>query len=480
MYDPSAWFTQDHNPLNLTLDAQNARLEIEPSSPQSWIRYELCEYEGVIELARSINEFGGLYPSDNIIACIENDNIVVLEGNRRVCALQLLLDSDLVPSRFRSRFPNPVEGVTENIETIPVQIAPSRADADVLIARLHAVPAKREWQPLAKMRYAERLYEENFTIDDIATNLSETRSQIRRLVRRYRIYQHALTLDWSNSELDRLRDERLKVTGYVRIFEKADARALIGDIFDNEGRVISPISKDTLNRHLKIMVQDFLLPQADGSNPPENTRTDLRQYLLKKHQELIEASQAAGATSSSSRSSSRKKDESYSSNNNQREQSQRSSSTQQRPGPAPSRFFENLHWVVNDDDKLSGLCKEIRRIRYHETPMAAAMLVRALLEQALRYHLKKKKLYNAFQSTHGKNDNLQNLIKFCADPKVGAFSEKRVANQLSNLQSTGIKDQLDCVIHNKFGEATPELLTGIVRPYCRPIIEHIVKNEEGL
>ena len=292
MFDPSAWFTQDHNPLNLTLDPQNARLEIDPSSPQSWIRYELCEYEGVIELARSINEFGGLYPSDNIIACVENDSLVVLEGNRRVCALQLLLDNSLIPSRFRSRFPSPVEGVSQNIENIPIQVAPSRADADVLIARLHAVPAKRAWQPLAKMRYAERLYEENFNIDEIATNLSENRSQIRRLVRRYRIYQHALTLDWTESELDRLRDERLKVTSYVRIFEKSDARTLIGDVFSNEGRIISPIPKSTLNEHLNIMVKDFLLPRADGSNPPENTRTNLKEYLNKKHQGLIAAARA--------------------------------------------------------------------------------------------------------------------------------------------------------------------------------------------
>lgn len=474
MFNPSAWFTKEANPLDLFLDAENARLELDPKSPQSWIRKELCEHEDIIELAKSINEFGGLYPSDNIIVCVENDQLVTLEGNRRVCALQLFLDPDLIPTIIKKRFPSPAEGLLELIETVPVEVAPSRAEADVLIARLHAIPAKKAWQPLAKMRYAERLYEQNFTVSDIAANLSESKSQIRRLVRRYRIYKHALSLNWSDAELGRLRDERLKVTGYVRIFEKNDARNLIGDIFDNEGAVVSEIDPNMLEKHLKKMVQDFLLPGPDGANPPENTRTNLSQYLKEKHAALIDAYSSTkvqyGATKAPQGKGKASGSKNYSS----------TAGNTQYAGPAPAPFFENMQWVIDDDNKLVRLCYEARKIRYQETPMAASMLVRALLEASLRYHLKKAKKYSQYQSQHGKNDTLQNLIKFCANTKNHVFTEKKVARQLQSFQDTGIKDKLDCVIHNNFGDVTSNLLTSFVRPYCRPIIEHIVKNEENL
>ena len=108
--------------------------------------------------------------------------------------------------------------------------------------------------------------------------------------------------------------------------------------------------------------------------------------------------------------------------------------------------------------------------------MAASMLLRALLETTLEYHLHKSKKLSVFKQSH-KDVRLSDLIKYCANAKNAVFAEPRVSKQLGNFQQTPIKDHLDSIVHNRWGDVTVELLN-IVRPYCKPIIEHIVQHAE--
>lgn len=457
MAEAERWFSEVVNPVDLVLDPDNARLQLSESPTQDEIRRKLLEFEEVVDLARSIVSFGGLYPSDNIIITYESDLPVVLEGNRRICSLQLLLNRPLVPKEFEKRFPHNNETLKRQIERITVQVAPSRRAAQFLIARLHALTSRKPWSPLAKMRYAALVYSQDGNLDAVAENLGESRSQVGRLVRRYRIYNDALALGWTTDELTRLSDEKLKATAYLRVFEKSETKDLIGEIYDAAGARITPIDANTLNPHLKQLARDFLLPGSHGEAPPENTRTDLRRYFERQHQELTEAH--------------------LSSKGKQRQPGKIIPFPRPRPSPsspAPAKFFENLWWKVDSDNRLMALCQEIRIIRYEETPIAAAMLLRALLESSLTYHLKRKGLLGDFQAE--KKEGLLDLIKFCkTDERV--FSEVRVRRQLDNLIQTGLKDRLDFIAHNRFGDISQDVLhTG--RAYLRPVIEYIVHHEE--
>ena len=85
------------SPLDLVLDVQNPRFVILTDREQADIREYLLTYEDVCKLAVSINEYGSLLPGERIVALQEDGHYVVIEGNRRTCALQLLLSRDLVP-----------------------------------------------------------------------------------------------------------------------------------------------------------------------------------------------------------------------------------------------------------------------------------------------------------------------------------------------------------------------------------------------
>ena len=57
---------------------------------------KLCQEENVYELAKDISAVG-LNPMDIFGVTQQNDNYIVVEGNRRLCAIKLLDDPELSP-----------------------------------------------------------------------------------------------------------------------------------------------------------------------------------------------------------------------------------------------------------------------------------------------------------------------------------------------------------------------------------------------
>lgn len=88
--------------LDLLLNRENPRHEPKRNQPEI-IEYLLGD-EQVYNLARHISA-NGMNPLEIIaVFADEEGNLIVAEGNRRICALQLLLDPDKAPSEQRSRF----------------------------------------------------------------------------------------------------------------------------------------------------------------------------------------------------------------------------------------------------------------------------------------------------------------------------------------------------------------------------------------
>jgi len=100
----SNWRKARIKPLDIALDRDNPRINVEPSDKESDIIRKLIKYEDVVDLARKIAKTG-LLPGERIITVQENGQWVVLEGNRRICACKLLLSPNLVPVEYRKTFP---------------------------------------------------------------------------------------------------------------------------------------------------------------------------------------------------------------------------------------------------------------------------------------------------------------------------------------------------------------------------------------
>src|ERR1700722_9860990 len=100
----SNWRKARIKPLDIALDRDNPRINVEVGDKESDIIRKLILYEDVQDLARRIAKTG-LLPGERPIVVQENRQWVVLEGNRRICACKLLLSHQLIPAEFRKTFP---------------------------------------------------------------------------------------------------------------------------------------------------------------------------------------------------------------------------------------------------------------------------------------------------------------------------------------------------------------------------------------
>jgi hypothetical protein len=118
----------------------------------------LIAHEGVIQLAKQINNFSGLFPSKRIIVVRADDRFIVVEGNRRVSACKLLLKPWLaVHTELEQQIPIIDERTRENLNNVPVIVAATRAVADEVVANLHLAGGKREWSDIGQILLANHL-----------------------------------------------------------------------------------------------------------------------------------------------------------------------------------------------------------------------------------------------------------------------------------------------------------------------------------
>lgn len=113
---------------DLRLDHENPRLALPEGATQQEIRNTLFSQSKILRLIESILENSGLFPGENVIAMEENGLYRVLEGNRRLCAIQCLLDPSLAPDDSRGQIEKLLDNSAMNVKTIdPIEtlISPS-------------------------------------------------------------------------------------------------------------------------------------------------------------------------------------------------------------------------------------------------------------------------------------------------------------------------------------------------------------------
>lgn len=121
------------------LDQHNPRHK--PCVSQSEVIEYLCQHESILSLARDIVAHG-LNPIEQFALIPDDDNdsgtatYIVAEGNRRVCALKLLHDPDLAPTKLRPGFVQAAKGWA-GIGPVPCVVFTDRDAVDLWLTRIH-------------------------------------------------------------------------------------------------------------------------------------------------------------------------------------------------------------------------------------------------------------------------------------------------------------------------------------------------------
>lgn len=145
------------NITSLFLDSKNPRHI--PIENQKEIIKHMIEKEKVRELAKDIAEKGMTNPLDIIGIVLENNKKIVLEGNRRVCALKLLNNPTLAPKKHQKYFEKLQKQMSDPIKAIAVYHQfNSRLDATPWLTTLHTANARtsrKAWSPEQKTRFEQ-------------------------------------------------------------------------------------------------------------------------------------------------------------------------------------------------------------------------------------------------------------------------------------------------------------------------------------
>ena len=120
--------TKNLSPLDVFLDKNNPRFRFKMSPSQDEIREYMLKNEDVLVLAKKIVKMDTLMPGERLMVFYDHQTKqhFVLEGNRRTCIFQMLLQRDLIPSAFVSRFPHAGSQLMSEIKEIPVDLVDSR------------------------------------------------------------------------------------------------------------------------------------------------------------------------------------------------------------------------------------------------------------------------------------------------------------------------------------------------------------------
>lgn len=140
------------------LDLENPRHK--PYTKQAQAISYLCKKEQIGAIARDIVDLG-LNPTQNFALLSEgkgdDETYIVLEGNRRMCALKLLHDPELVQKSKRSVFEKLSADWKAQINLVEAVVFTDRAEAKIWLERIHGGAqggvGQRWWNSTQKERF---------------------------------------------------------------------------------------------------------------------------------------------------------------------------------------------------------------------------------------------------------------------------------------------------------------------------------------
>jgi hypothetical protein len=142
------------------LDLDNPRHDELDSEPAAIER--LCRNEQILSLAEDI-AINGLNPLENFAVTPahhsgkrSSNSYIVIEGNRRICALKLLHDSDRAPANMRKEFEK-LAARYHQIKEVPVKVFANETDFRLWRDRMHGGQlggvGRKNWNAEQKTRY---------------------------------------------------------------------------------------------------------------------------------------------------------------------------------------------------------------------------------------------------------------------------------------------------------------------------------------
>jgi hypothetical protein len=166
----------------LLLDADNPRLDISGSTTQERIAAQLYANHRLEELMSSFLA-NGYFHEEPLVAVpsLKKGLYVVVEGNRRLAALKLLLEPGLAKRVKATTVPDSSAPQLDRIRKVPVKVYDTRSEVLPYLGFRHITGVK-EWDAASKARYVYQLKETtSHSLVEIGDMIGDTYNMTERL-----------------------------------------------------------------------------------------------------------------------------------------------------------------------------------------------------------------------------------------------------------------------------------------------------------
>jgi hypothetical protein len=236
----------------LHFDQHNPRSGDQVFANEDEVIQYLIQNADVDELVTSMQSAGWV---DFEPLIVQENTLIVLEGNRRLAALRLLSDEG---TRNRLGYKVPNDGSTPSLpENIRVRWVADRAQARAFIAFKH-INGPFKWDALAKAKYAAQWLDDDGNLDVISKQIGDTHNTVLRLVNGWRVLEEATKEGFDPGDITA---RRFNFSHLYTALARPNTRAFLGLPEDPNGLLSKkPVPKAKLGQLTELM--DWLYGQA--------------------------------------------------------------------------------------------------------------------------------------------------------------------------------------------------------------------------
>jgi hypothetical protein len=462
MLDYANWPIKRISVTSLLLDQQNPRL---PQSggglTQRQIIDELVTHDAVYELAKDISTLG-YFPTEILLGVQDGDQTIVIEGNRRLTALKLLVNPELAPQAHLEKFRRLSEKVTvSTIAKVQITIAPSREAATPILLARHTATQIQSWKRPMQARFFRQLLERGLTTDDLVQSYGVTVGQIQDWIRADAVYRLACSLDFPEDVKQKVNNNRdFPLSTLERLVESQPVRDFLMLKADAKEVLVSAAKPGDFLKAFRMIVTDVATGKIDSR--AINNIDDIGTYV-KTLSAVKPSPRTRGKFSVREHLS-------------QTEQPSPPVSTQAKPsrasGKSPGVLPKGLKCFCSDS-RVNDIFDELRHLRLDKSPNASAVMLRILLEFSVSFYLDTtgqiKPLLEHFRKKDNKGadwyPSLRQLMDHLLKIDVGLqpLEIKALNKFVQTKAQNNTLDALDGFVHNRKVEPTEVELRAIVK-----------------
>lgn len=492
--------TRTINPLNLVLDNKNPRFRINTNPTQDEIRNYMLKHEKAIRLATKMVEMNTLLPGERIIIYFEDETPIVLEGNRRTCVYQMLLNRQLIPAEYASSFPVASETFLTEISNLSVDVVSNRQDAMAYLAARH-IEGVEKWSAVSKWKVSYECFRDGKTIQEISNYLILPANTVKTNICNYKVLLRGIEKpQWTQAEKARLSPLEIKPNKLIRILRLTDTTSRLGfyfnDNYDLKSRILSDVDIDEIIKILtrKAFIDNTLNTRSSindvwndishliSSDPNEVIDT----ALVTQDEQVIEQQESnQNSNVETSQTITQQSNTPFNNNGNRNLGTGGSANL--------PYFFTGVQFghLSSSDPSTHGVCRicnelklfsERRLVRTY--PISAAFLTRSIIEQSFTYYAKKTNIQGQQRLIWDKivqdrkDDKLSKIVENYKNNLNNYITDQTMRDYFSNLFSNynDTANPLNWVVHRPHEFVmVPDALSNLPSQGLLSLINYLIR-----